>query len=68
VGVRTRRIKIEPKQAEAVYHCISRTVNGEWLFDSLDKENFRRQLWTVADYKLTDRDGLKKPKSGGFSR
>ncbi|HXC02981.1 MAG TPA: transposase, partial [Opitutaceae bacterium] len=50
MGVRTRRIKIEPEQAEAVYHCISRTVNGEWLFDSVDKENFRRQLWTVADY------------------
>jgi putative transposase len=50
VGVRTRRIKIEPKQAEAVYHCISRTVNGECLFDPVDKENFRRQLWIVADY------------------
>jgi putative transposase len=48
--MRTRRIKIEPKQGEGVYHCISRTVNGEWLFDAVDKESFRRQLWIVADY------------------
>jgi putative transposase len=25
-------------------------VNGEWLFDAVDKESFRRQLWAVADY------------------
>ena len=48
--MRTRRIKIEPKSGEAVYHCISRTGNGAWLFDAVDKEAFRRQLWTVADY------------------
>lgn len=35
---------------EAVYHCISRTVNGEWLFDDVAKEALRRQLWQVADY------------------
>jgi hypothetical protein len=56
VGVRTRRIKIAAQEGEAVYHCISRTVNGEWLFDSADKENFRRQK--------TDRDGLKKAEGG----
>lgn len=33
-----------------MYHCISRTVNGEWLFDDLAKEILRRQLWQVADY------------------
>mgnify|MGYP002814289387 CR=1 FL=1 len=33
-----------------MYHCISRTVNGEWLFDDVAKEIFRQQLWQVADY------------------
>jgi putative transposase len=35
---------------EAVYHCMSRTVNGERLFDDAAKEILRRQLWRVADY------------------
>ena len=35
---------------EAVYHCMSRTVNGEWLFDDQAKEILRRQFWQVADY------------------
>jgi putative transposase len=48
--MRTRRIKLAAETGEAVYHCISRTVNGEWLFDAADKESFRRQLWAVADY------------------
>ena len=48
--MRTRRIKVPPKEGEAVYHCISRTVNREWLFDSTAKETFRKQLWTTADY------------------
>jgi len=29
---------------------MSRTVNGEWLFDDVAKEILRRQLWQVADY------------------
>jgi hypothetical protein len=48
--VRQPRIKIPPVEAEAVYHCISRTVNGEWLFDEVAKEVLRRQFWKVADY------------------
>jgi REP element-mobilizing transposase RayT len=48
--VRTARIKISPAEGEAVYHCISRTVNGEWLFDDAAKEVLRRQLWQVADF------------------
>lgn len=35
---------------EAVYHCTSRTVNGEWLIDDLAKEVLRGQIWQVADY------------------
>ena len=31
--MRHSRIKISPTEGEAAYHCISHTVNGEWLFD-----------------------------------
>jgi putative transposase len=33
-----------------VYHCVTRTVNGEWLFDDVAKEVLRRQIWQVAEY------------------
>ncbi len=48
--MRQPRIKIKPVEGEAVYHCISRAVNGEWLFDDVAKEVLRRQIWQVADY------------------
>lgn len=48
--MRQARIKVNPDDGEAVYHCISRTVNGERLFDDVAKEILRRQLWQVADY------------------
>jgi putative transposase len=48
--VRQARIKIKSTEGDAVYHCMSRTVNGEWLFDDLAKEILRRQLWQVADF------------------
>jgi REP element-mobilizing transposase RayT len=48
--MRQARIKIPAAECEAVYHCISRTVNGEWLFDGVAKEILRRQLWQVADF------------------
>jgi hypothetical protein len=31
--MRHSRIKIAPTEGAAAYHCISRTVNGEWLFN-----------------------------------
>jgi hypothetical protein len=43
--MRHSRIKIPPAESAAAYHCISRTVNGEWLFDDVAKETFRKQLW-----------------------
>jgi len=49
-GVRTPRIKIAPETCDAVYHCFTRTVNGELLFDDVDKEVLRKQLWQVADF------------------
>jgi hypothetical protein len=39
--MRHSRIKISPTESAAAYHCISRTVNGEWLFDDVAKETFR---------------------------
>ncbi len=48
--MRQSRIKISAAEKEATYHCISRTVNGEWLFDDVSKEILRQQLWRVADY------------------
>lgn len=49
-GMRQARIKVDANEAEAVYHCMSRTVNGEKLFDDVAKEVLRKQLWTVADF------------------
>jgi REP element-mobilizing transposase RayT len=46
--MRVARIKIHGE--DAVYHCISLTVNGERLFDEDAKEMFRRQMWQIADY------------------
>ncbi len=46
--MRQRRLKVSG--ASAVYHCISRAVNGEFLFDAISKERLRRQLWQVADF------------------
>ncbi len=46
--MRMRRLKITG--ACAVYHCISRIVNGEFLFDAVAKERLRRQMWQVADF------------------
>jgi putative transposase len=48
--MRQVRIKVSAHEAEAVYHCMSRTVNGERLFDGVAREILRRQLWQVAEY------------------
>lgn len=34
----------------AVYHCISRTVNGDFLLDLGAREFLRKDFWRVADY------------------
>jgi len=33
-----------------VYHCMTRTVNGERLFGDWEKEVLRKMLWQVADF------------------
>jgi putative transposase len=48
--MRQARIKVSAQAEEAVYHCMSRTVNGERLFGEIAKDILRRQLWQVADY------------------
>lgn len=45
--MRQRRIKVA---GAAIYHCISRTVNGERIFDDQAKERLRIMLWEVADF------------------
>ena len=34
----------------AFYHCMSRTVNGERVFNDLEKEVMRRQLHQVSEF------------------
>lgn len=34
----------------SVYHCMTRTVNGEFLFDDLAKETLREHLWQAAEF------------------
>jgi putative transposase len=48
--MREARIKVSPAAGEAMYHCMSQTVNGEWLFDDVAMEFLRRLIWQVADY------------------
>ncbi len=48
--MRQARIKVPAAEGEATYHCFTRTVNKERLFDDVAKEILRRQLWQVADY------------------
>lgn len=48
--MRVARIKVDSGSAEAFYHCLTRTVNGERLFDDRAKEVLRKQIWQVAEY------------------
>lgn len=48
--MREARIKVDPNVGEAVYHCISRAVAKEHLFDEPAREIFRRQLWVAAEF------------------
>ena len=45
--MRQARIKVAAADEEAVYHCITRTVKGEFLIDNVGKEFLRKQLWQV---------------------
>ena len=44
--MRMRRIKVHGRSA--IYHCMTRTVNGESLFKKREKEVLRKMIWQVA--------------------
>jgi len=48
--MRHSRIKVAPHTAPAIYHCISKTVNGEHCLDDTAKEIFRKQMWQIAEF------------------
>lgn len=43
-----RRLKVSGRAA--VYHVMTRTVNGELLFKDREKEILRKMIWQVADF------------------
>ena len=48
--MREARIKVPVDSGDAVYHCITRVVNGERLLDESAREVLRKQLWQVAEF------------------
>ena len=48
--MRQARIKVPTDEGPGVYHAMTRTVNGEKLFDDDAKEVLRKQLRQVADF------------------
>jgi putative transposase len=48
--MRQARIVVPADEGPGVYHAMTRTVNGERLFDEVAKEVLRKQLWQIADY------------------
>ncbi len=48
-GMRSNRIKA-PADEAGVYHCMTRTVNGERIIDDLAKEVLRKQMWKAAEF------------------
>ena len=43
-----RRVKVSGRAA--VYHVMTRTVNGEWLFKDREKEILRKMIRRVSDF------------------
>ncbi len=48
-GASSRR-RIKPEGGSMIYHVMSRTVNGEFLFGDLEREAFRRMMWRMASF------------------
>ena len=44
----SRRLKL--KGRPAVYHCISRTVGGDFLLGNEEKAVLRKQMWQIAEF------------------
>lgn len=47
---RHRRIQIKNAETGSIYHCVSRTVNKEFLWDDQAKEVLRKQVWKTAAF------------------
>jgi putative transposase len=47
--MRMRRIKVRGG-SEAIYHCMTRAVNGELLFKDREKEMLRKMIVRIADF------------------
>ena len=45
-----RMARLKVRDREAVYHCISRVVGGEYLLSEVCRERFRKMLWQQADF------------------
>lgn len=45
--MRHARIKVAAMDGEAVYHVMTRTVNGEYLIDAVGKPSKRRQVLNI---------------------
>ena len=50
--MRSNRLKVQG--SDAVYHCMTRTVNGERLLGDREKEVLRKIIWQVADFSGVD--------------
>ena len=48
--MRRPRLKLDAKEEEATYHCMSRTAGEEWLLGDREKEVLRTQMWKLAEY------------------
>jgi REP element-mobilizing transposase RayT len=46
----SRQRRIKSNHPDTIYHCVTRTVNGEMLFDNSAKETLRKQLHQAADF------------------
>ena len=48
--MRRPRVKLSSDEEDAVYHCMTRCVNGEHLLDEVSREVLRRMMWDVAEF------------------
>ena len=49
VSMRCPRITVE-KGEDGLYHCMSRIVGGDYIFDQVEKEVFIQRMWRLADF------------------
>jgi len=45
-----RKPRIKLTDCVSVYHCITRAVGGQFLFEERDREMFQRMAWRQADF------------------